>query len=146
MIDKTKYALSTTLSMNIGPSDQFLMVALGLAGAMTPAAGTHYYLTMKGIGSKREVVLVNGASGNKLHVERGTDSTVAQSWPAGTCLYFDWNPAQLCEMIAQCTDKGIGGCITPGCYALSCDTIITVDAAGHITHIDGEAKPCSEQS
>ena len=142
MIDTSKYGLSTKLSASIGPSDQFLMVSQGLAGAMVPASGTHYYLTLKGSGSKREIVLVNGATGNKLHVERGVDGTTAQSWTAGSCIYFDWNPAQLCEMISQCND-GVTGCITPGCYTMTCDTIITVDAAGHITHIDGEVKPCS---
>ena len=142
MIDVSKYGLSTKLASAIGPNDLFLMVNEGLAGAMTPAAGTHYYLTLEGPASRREIVLVTGATGTKIYVERGVDNTDALSWPAGTCLYFGWNPAQLCEQVSSCL-SGTTSCIKPGCYRLTCDTVITLNAAGQITNIDGEAEECS---
>lgn len=142
MIDTSKYGLSTKLARAVGPGDTFLMVNEGLANALTPAPGTHYYLTIEGPASRREIIRVVGGTGVKIAVERGVDGTSPLSWSAGSCLYFGWNPAQLCEQIAAC-QNGTTSCITPGCYRLTCDTVITVNAAGQITNIDGEAEACS---
>lgn len=141
MIDVTKYGLSTKTSSDIKATDKFIPLPVGVAGTFAPTAGTHYYMTLWGKGTNREVVRVVGLSGNKIAVERGIDHTSAQDWPAGTCIGFDWNPTQLCEMWRSCNGDP-GAVMAPGTYCIECTSCITVDASGRITSIDGAEKQC----
>lgn len=141
MIDVSKYGLSTKTSADVNAGDKFIPLPAGLIGAFTPVAGTHYYLTLWGKGTKREVVRVLSVSGSKLYVDRGVDQTADQDWPAGTCINFDWNPTQLCEMWQACAN-GTENVMAPGTYCIECTSCITVNAAGQITDIDGAVKQC----
>lgn len=141
MIDVSKYGLSTKTAADILATDAFIPLPVGLAGAFMPTAGTHYYLTLWGNGTRREVVRVLGIGGNKLRVVRGIDQTRAQAWPSGTCINFDWNPSQFCEMVESCSG-GSTAIMAPGIYCIECNSCLTIDAMGRITNIDGAIKQC----
>lgn len=141
MIDVSKYGLSTKTASDVKAGDKFIPLPTGLIGAFTPVAGTQYYLTLWGNGTKREVVRVTGVSGNKIAVDRAIDQTSPQDWPAGTCISFDWNPTQLCEMWQSCNGDP-NDVMAPGTYCIECTSCITIDASGRITDIDGAVKQC----
>jgi hypothetical protein len=141
MIDVTKYGLNTKTSADVSATDKFIPLPAGLIGTFAPVAGTQYYMTLWGKGTSREVVRVLGISGSKIHVDRGIDQTAAQAWPAGTCIGFDWNPSQLCEMWSSCSGNPTD-VMAPGTYCIECTSCITVDAEGRITNIDGAVKQC----
>lgn len=141
MIDVSKYGLNTKISSDVTATDSFIPLPAGLIGTFTPVAGTHYYMTLWGKGTNREVVRVTAVSGNKIVVDRGIDQTAPQAWPAGTCIGFDWNPTQLCEMWSAC-GNGLDNVMAPGTYCIECTSCLTVNATGQITAIDGATKQC----
>lgn len=143
MIDASKFYLRTILANDVQPSDQFITVAAGAVTRFKPAEGTHYYLTIGGGSGVIEVVRVTATSGNRLFVERGLDGTEARAWKSSTCISFQWNPLQLCEMINSCRPEPT--CFMPGKYKITCDSVLEVAADGRLVSINGEGSLCSDQ-
>lgn len=139
MIDVTKLNRQTKLMASVTATDTFVRVPTGLGAVLRPASGTHYYATIYS-GTRREIVLVTGASGDQLTVTRATDNTVAQSFPSGSCFIIEWNPAQLCEWVTEGCVQALKPVMAPGTYCLECTSCIEVDAAGRITAINGATK------
>lgn len=135
MLDAAKWGLSGKLLDAMPATADHLQVAVRDAARYVPAAGTGYYLTLR-TGGHVEVVYVTSVVGSKVYVRRGEDDTEVRAWPAGTCVAFEWNPAQLKDFLADQV-QGDTPTITPGTYCLNCNTCLTLDASGRITEVNG---------
>jgi hypothetical protein len=135
-----KYGIADNLSDAVNQTQDTLPLPIGHGAQYRPmAVGSYFYLTIKGAG-KHEVVKVTDCIGDTLYVVRGQDGTLAQSFPDKSCLKVDWNPAQLCEFVQQCTGNTVLPVAHPGTYCLDCTTCITINAQGQITAVNGAAK------
>lgn len=97
------------------------------------------YATIRSNG-KYEHVKIMAVKGDTLHVVRGQDNTVAQTWSPNSCIEVEWNPAQICEYTKQCALGETPTTVAAGTYCLSCSTCITIGEDGRITAVDGEKK------
>lgn len=140
MLDVSKWGNSSTLARSITAQDKLISVALGSGHKFKVPEKNYFYATMRAHGVVEHVKVV-ASSGDTLTVLRGQDNTVAQPFPAGTCIEIEWNPAQLCEYVAQCS-TGLGPTgVVPGTYCMTCDTCFEVNAEGRITSVNG-SKAC----
>lgn len=136
MLSVRNWGNKSTLALGITATDDYITLAPGAEQLFPISTGEHFYLTLR-TETKREVVLVTGGVGRQRQVERGQDGTAIQSFPAGTCIEVEWNPAQLREFVAsvRCGTEVTG--VSPGTYCLGCTTCITVNAAGQVVSING---------
>lgn len=142
MLDANNVGARGSLPRGISSSDLSIPRPAANPGQFSIGANSHYYLTLRD-GSRVERLKVTGMAGNLLAVMRGVDGTTPLSWPAGTCMLIEWNPAQLCEFVQQCTNIGPSATgLEAGRYCLTGCTCLDVDSLGRITNID-QGTPCS---
>lgn len=139
MIDITKLNRRTRIVYSIDSNDLFISVPTGLGSILKPVLGTNYYATLYN-GTKREIVLVENASGDQLFIKRAMDNTIATPFPGGSCFVVEWNPAQLCEWVNEGCVQGLRPIIDPGKYCLTCESCLTISANGTIQAVDGFIK------
>ena len=138
MLNTDAFGYNTKLADAIQATDSRIRVWGGDGARFEVKAGTHYYLTLKYNGN-REVVKVVSSAGDELTVVRGQDGTVAISFPALSCIAFEWNPQQLCEYIQQCV-SGINRDGVTGTECIECGTCLTLEN-GRVVKGQG-ASPC----
>lgn len=135
MYTAKKWGVRSTLAAPLMPGNTHVAVVDGHAARFF--TGDHsdwYYLTIRHNDNFEVVKLVDVING-ALVIERAHDQTEARQWPAGACIGFEWNPAQVCEHIRTCVLGFESAGIRPGTYCMECVTCIDVNKYGQITGI-----------
>ena len=139
MLNVSKWSASSKLTNPIGTTDTQLKVNAGDGFKFVVPPDDYYYATLRANGVFEHVRVV-AVDSDTLVVQRGQDNTVAQSFPANTCIVVEWNPAQLCEYVKQCALNETPTGVIPGTYCMSCDTCFEIGADGRIKAVNGSTQ------
>lgn len=140
MLDVTNYGVSSTLSAELKRDSISISIPIPDNNKFMVATGDHVYATIRN-GNVFEHVRIIGDASGKLIVDRGQDGTTPQTFPVGSCIKIEWNPAQLCEFVQNCVNGEDKACITPQTICADCNTCFEINAQGRIVSVNkGDSK------
>lgn len=139
MLNVKAWGVVSELQSSITATDTKIKLPSGDGLKFKVPSTDHFYITVKN-GGVREFMKVTSVVGDTLMVERAKDGTSAVSFAKGSCVKVEWNPAQLCEYVQNCTNKETTTSIEPQTICFSCETCIEIDEGGHVISVNGSTK------